>query len=72
MEGRTENNIKNRFNMLLKNMKDEALRKLNYSNIKEAKKRGVKPEDLDENVLIEELIRRKKAALSKQQKHLTP
>ena len=72
MEGRTENNIKNRFNMLLKNMKDEALRKLNYSNIKEAKKRGVKPEDLDENILIEELIRRKKAALSKQQKHLTP
>jgi transcription factor MYB, plant len=63
MTGRTENNIKNRFNMLLKNMKDEALRKLEYQNIKEASKRGVKPEDLDENALIEELIRRKKLQL---------
>lgn len=63
MSGRTENNIKNRFNMLLKNMKDEALRKLEYQNIKEASKRGVKPEDLDENALIEELIRRKKLQL---------
>ena len=63
MTGRTENNIKNRFNMLLKNMKDEALRKLEYQNIKEASKRGVEPEDLDENALIEELIRRKKLQL---------
>jgi len=34
MSGRTENNIKNRFNMLLKTMKDEVIKSMGHSNFK--------------------------------------
>jgi hypothetical protein len=56
MAGRTENNIKNRFNMLLKTMKDEAIRQMEHKNIHEVNKTV----DFNENELITQLIERKK------------
>jgi len=59
MNGRTENNIKNRFNMLLKNMKDDALRNTGHNSIKDANKLG----KINDEVLIQEMIIQKKRQL---------
>lgn len=64
MAGRTENNIKNRFNMLLKMMKDETIRKMEHDNIMvDSKGLEKKAESLEEKELIVKLIERKKTEL---------
>lgn len=49
MAGRTENNIKNRFNMLLKMMKDETVRRMEHKSIMDGTK---KVEQIDDNELV--------------------
>lgn len=64
MPGRTENNIKNRFNMLLKTMKDEAIRNMEHDNIKDASKNDAKLDILREEELVSQLIIKKKKEFS--------
>ena len=59
MPGRTENNTKNRFNMMYKNIKDKFLKNRNHMTVKDLTK-GEDIEEVNETQLILELIAEKK------------
>lgn len=65
MPGRTENNVKNRYNMMYKNIKNELLKNRNHDNIHDIEGAAKEIDDdiLDENELIKQLIDRKKKQL---------
>ena len=67
LPGRTENSVKNRFNCLFKRIKEEKLQNRKDVNIKEALSKidgAQNDESMNEEVLIEELISRKKSEIS--------
>lgn len=65
MPGRTENNVKNRFNMMFKNIKDQFIKFRNHESVLDMAKKlkdnpDVFEDQLDEEQLITELIAKKK------------
>ena len=67
MPGRTENNVKNRFNMMYKNIKDEFIKNRNHDSVFVMKdKVGQEKADdqLDEEKLLRQLIEKKKKQIT--------
>ena len=68
MPGRTENNVKNRFNMMFKNVKDNFIRNKTHDSVfVMAEKCELDldyEEQFDQEKLIQDLINRKKRELS--------
>lgn len=65
MPGRTENNVKNRFNMMYKNIKDEFIKNRNHQSVFAMQETCVQDasqveDQLDEEKLIRQLIEKKK------------
>jgi hypothetical protein len=62
MPGRTENNVKNRFNMMFKNIKDQFIKNRNHSSIKvlDVQDPMLEEDGIDEEKLILQLIEKKK------------
>lgn len=72
MPGRTENNVKNRFNMMFKNVKDNFIRNKTHDSVfVMAEKCELDldyEEQFDQEKLIKDLIERKKKELEEQRK----
>ena len=69
MPGRTENNVKNRFNMMFKNIKDEFIKNRNHQSVfvmneKCGQDSGKAEDQIDEEKLIKQLIEKKKRQLT--------
>jgi hypothetical protein len=62
MPGRTENNVKNRFNMMFKNIKDEVIKNRIHNSINDCDQ-DKQMEQIDDKKYIEQLVARKKKAL---------
>ena len=56
MQGRTENNVKNRFNMMYKLIKDEKTKNLLHQSVFAIHERTLIDESINEEELISELI----------------
>ena len=68
MPGRTENNVKNRFNMMYKNIKDEFIKNRNHQSVfvmqeKAAQNPNDGGDQIDEERLIRQLIEKKRREL---------
>lgn len=64
MPGRTENNVKNRFNMMYKNIKDEFIKNRNHQSVFVMQQKCDQDanqieESIDEEKLIKQLIEKK-------------
>ena len=71
MPGRTENNVKNRFNMMFKTIKDEFIKHRNHKSVFVMEDKGKMDvtqidESIDEEMLIKQLIEKKKKQIEQQ------
>ena len=77
MPGRTENNVKNRFNMMYKNIKDEFIKNRNHQSVFAMQETCVQDasqveDQLDEEKLIRQLIEKKKREREERRNQLAP
>lgn len=77
MPGRTENNVKNRFNMMYKNIKDEFIKNRNHQSVFAMQETCVQDasqveDQLDEEKLIRQLIEKKKREREEKKNQLAP
>jgi hypothetical protein len=72
MPGRTENNVKNRFNMMFKSIKDSFIKNRNHQSvyIMENNKDGLTENQIDEEKLINQLIEKKQKEIAEKQSSL--
>ena len=73
MPGRTENNVKNRFNMMYKSIKDDFIKNRNHQSVFVLDEKcndvsALEEDQIDEEELIKKLIEKKKKDLLTQKK----